>query len=70
MQETREQETREPREYRVITRTLDGFVEYYRNSIGDNERAKTDRCAKDFLRFLTPGDFEKYWDYYEKGKES
>jgi hypothetical protein len=64
------QETIEQREQRVITRTLDGFAENYKDSSTDSERVKTDSYAREFLDFLVPGNFEKYWDHYEKSKES
>ncbi len=65
-----EQETKEQREHRIITRTLDGFIQNYQVSTSYNERAKTDCCVRDFLSFLAPGNFEKYWDYYENNKNS
>ncbi len=65
-----EQETVEQREHRVLTRTIDGLIENYYFAINDRERAKTDRAVIDVLSLLAGENYAKYWDYYEKGKNS
>ncbi len=70
MQGTMEQETAEQREHRVLTRTIDGLIENYHFAVNDREREGTDQKVREFIEFLAPGNFTKYWDYYEQGKES
>ncbi len=65
-----EQETVEEREHRVLTRTIDGLVENYKFAVNDREREGTDQKVREVIEFIAPGNFNKYWNYYEKGKES
>lgn len=62
------QEATKQKEDGVIRRTIDSFIDNYRISINDRERAKTDRAVKDFLSPLGPERYEKFLGYYEKHK--
>jgi hypothetical protein len=53
---------------RIITRTLDNYVQNYRNSTNDHQRKRTDHHVREFLRALNPEEFQESWDYYEKAK--
>jgi hypothetical protein len=69
-QEIVEQETKKQRERRIMTRTLDKYVEKYKASTDDNERARIDKYIIEFLHLLAGNNFAKYWDYYDQAKNS
>lgn len=62
------QETIEQKKDGVIKRTIDNFIDNYRISKDDNERAKTDHAVKEFLTPLGLEMYEKFLSYYEKHK--
>ncbi len=61
-------ETTKQGEDRVIKGMVDNFIDTYRISGNDNERAKTDHAVKEALRPLGPERYEKFLGYYEKHK--